>query len=150
MKKLFLVLLLFLFSCQKDSIYDLRLLDLSGKEANLSAYRGKPLIIYVWSGTCIGHTEDLKRLVKVKPKLSREVNLISIAVMMDEEDVKEVLNRNGIKPNFPIYADPKGVFSEKVTLIFLPATIKINGRGEVEGNYPKLPKELLSFIPSHD
>ncbi len=150
MKKLFLVLLLFLFSCQQDSIYDLRLLDLSGKETDLSVYRGKPLIIYVWSGTCIGHTEDLKRLVKIKPKLSGDVNLISIAIMMDEEDVKEVLKRNGIKPNFPIYADPKGVFSDKVTLIFLPATIRISAEGKVEDNYPKLPKELLSLIPPHD
>ncbi len=149
MRSLLVAVLLLLLSCSGDSIYKLKVRDLSGREVSLESYRGKPLIVYVWSGTCIGHTEDLKRLVKIYPKLGKDVSLISIAIMMDESDVKEVLRKNGIKPNFPVYADPRGEFSEKVTLIFLPATIKIDERGNVRGNYPKLPQDLISLIPSH-
>lgn len=149
MRKFLLLLFIFLLSCSGNSIYDIEVIDLSGNKADLKAYRGKPLIVYVWSGTCIGHTEDLRRLTKIYPKLAGKVNLVSIAIMMDESDVKEVLRRNGINPNFPLYADPKGRFSEKVILMFLPATIKIDEKGEVKGNYPKLPKDLISLMSSN-
>ncbi len=150
MSRVLVAFLLLLFSCSGNSIHDLELVDLSGKRVSLEIYKGKPLIVYVWSGTCVGHTEDLRRLVKIKPKLGGNVNLISVAVMMDEKDVREVLRKNGIEPNFPIYADPRGSFSERVTLIFLPATVGIDENGEVKYNHPKLSGDLISLISAHD
>lgn len=148
MVKVLAFLFIFLASCS-ESVYDLKFKDLSGKEVSLYKYRGKKLVVYVWSGTCIGHTEDLKRLVEIYPELKKESELISIAVMMDTEDAEEVLKANGIEPNYPVLADPKGVFADKVTLIFLPATIIFDETGNMVENFPRLPENLISLISSH-
>ncbi|RLJ70798.1 peroxiredoxin [Hydrogenivirga caldilitoris] len=147
MKVLLLLFTVLLLSCSSDHLYNLSLRSIDGKEIKLSQFRGKKFIVYVWSGTCVGHVEDLKRLTVVYPEL--EVPLVSIAVMMDVQDVKEVLQKNNIKPNYPVLADPKGEFANKVTLLFLPATIIFNERGEVLKNFPQLPPELVSLISTH-
>jgi len=144
-----LVLLIILLSSCSSGIYDLTFKDLSGEEVSLRQYRGKKLIVYVWSGTCVGHTEDLKRLVKIYPKLKGKSELVSIAVMMDSEDALQVLRSNGINPNYPVLVDPRGDFAEKVTLLFLPATIIFDERGEPVENYPRLPENLISLVSSH-
>lgn len=144
MKRLFVLILSFLLSCSGHSLYSIKVKDLSGKEVSLKAYEGQDLILYVWSGTCIGHTKDLRRLVDIYPELKGDKKLISVAIMMDYEDVKQVLKENGIEPNYPVYADPKGELAREVKLLFLPATIFVNGKGEIVGNYPRLPEKLLN------
>ncbi len=143
------LLLLFLFSCFSKGIYDLKFKDIKGKEFELSSLKGKRSVIYVWSGTCIGHVEDLKALVKLTPQLKERVPVISVAIMMDAEDIRKVLRENGIEPNYPVLADPKGELANMVTLIFLPATLIVDERGKVVGNYPKLPPNLISLVSAH-
>ncbi len=149
MKKVLIVFLL-IFACKEPGLYDLRLRDLSGREVSLEAYRGKTLVIYVWSGTCVGHTQDLKRLVGLKPEIRDKAAVVSVAVMMDVKDVKEVLGKNGIVPNYPVLADPRGELADRVTLLFLPATLLIDPEGKVVRNYPRLPEDLISFVSSHE
>ncbi len=149
MQKVLLFILLFILSCSESGVYDTELYNLNGRTLNLEKFRGKRLIVYVWSGTCIGHTEDLRRLTALYPKIKEKIELISVAVMMDKDDVQTVLAQNKIEPNYPVYADPKGNFAGKVTLIFLPATLLIDEKGKVIKNYPRLPDDLISFISSH-
>ncbi len=142
------VLLLFLLSCGGESIYDLEFQSLDGKTFKLSRFKGKEFVVYVWSGTCVGHVEDLKALVNLAPRL--KVPVISIAIMMDVEDIKKVLEKNHIEPSYPVLADPRGRFADKVTLVFLPATIIFDAKGRVVKNYPKLPESLISLVPTHE
>ena len=146
--KLLILFVLFLVSCRGGGVYDLVLKDMEGRDFRLSRYEGKKFVVYVWSGTCIGHVEDLKRLSELAPKM--DVPLVSVAVMMDVEDVKEVLRENNIKPSYPVLADPKGRFADEVTLIFLPSTIIFDEEGRVVENYPKLPPNLISLVSSHE
>ena len=146
MRLIILALVLLIASCSQDTIYDIPLIDESGKEITLKEFKGKTLVAYVWSGSCVGHTRDLKDLNGVKDTLSEGVVLISIAIMMDREGVEEVLKKNSIEPKYPIYADPKGRLGEVVKLVFLPATLIFNERGEIVGNYPKLPSDINTLL----
>ena len=54
MKRLFILLLL-VFSCSsKDTLPDIMVKDIEGREVKLSSYKGKKTVIYVWSRTCAG------------------------------------------------------------------------------------------------
>jgi len=148
MLRILIVLFLMLTSCT-ESIHEVKLRDTSGRSVPLSQFRGKPLVVYVWSGTCIGHTEDLKELVKLYPEIRRRAELISVAVMMSPGDVRSFLRRVGLDPGYPVLADEKGEFAQKVTLVFLPATLVFDREGRLLESYPGLPENLLSLIPSH-
>ncbi len=144
-----LILLIFAFliaSCSQDTIYDLTLIDESGKKVTLKEFKGRTLIAYVWSGSCVGHTRDLKDLNGIKDTLSEGVVLISIAIMMDRDGVEEVLRKNSIDSKYPIYADPKGRLGDVVKLVFLPATLIFNEKGDLIGNYPKLPSDINTLL----
>ncbi len=148
MLRIFIALLIFIFSCT-ESVQDIRLSDTEGKTVTLGEFRGKPLVVYVWSGTCIGHTEDMRELNKLYPRIKEKAELISIAIMMNAEDVRVYLRKTNLRLNYPIYADEKGVFAEKVALVFLPATVLFDSDGKLIDIYPGLPENLLSLIPSH-
>ncbi len=148
MLRILLVLFLMLSSCT-ESVHEVKLRDTSGRSVPLSQFRGKPLVVYVWSGTCIGHTEDLRELVKLYPKVRERAELISVAVMMSPGDVESFLRKVELDPDYPILADEKGEFAQKVTLVFLPATLIFDEEGRLVESYPGLPENLLSLIPSH-
>ncbi len=150
MRKFLLIFLVFLISCSERGIYELRFESLEGKTYSLEEFRGKKFLIYVWSGTCIGHIEDLKTINRLYPDLKDKIPIVSVAIMMDVEDIKEVLNSNGIDPRFPILADPKGELADRITLIFLPSTLLIDEKGQVVENYPKFPEKLIPSILSHN
>ncbi len=141
--------ILLVFSCT-ETIHDLTLRDINGRDIPLSFYRGKTLVIYVWSGTCVGHTEDLKRLTVIFPHLKGKVNLITVALMMAGGEVKKVLRENGIEPPYPVLVDPEGDLAKRVTILFLPATIVFNGKGVPVENIPGLPENLIPLVSSHE
>ncbi|WP_457601108.1 TlpA disulfide reductase family protein [Hydrogenivirga sp.] len=143
-----ITLFLLLISCGRSELYDLSLRGLDGREFSFSRFKGREFVVYVWSGTCIGHVEDLKELNRIYPEL--KVPVVSVAIMMDVDDVKEVLRKNGIEPGYPVLADPRGEFADMVTLVFLPATIVFNDKGEVVENYPKLPSSLIPPVSAHE
>jgi peroxiredoxin len=148
-------LILFLFfifsiSCWERGIYDLTLLDLGGNKVSLKRFKGSLTLIYIWTGTCVGHTKDLRRLSEFYSKIKLKGNLISIAIMMDTEGVREVLTENNIPATFPIFADEKGLLAEEVKITFLPATLLVDDSGKVIENRPGLSEELLSSITTHN
>ncbi|HIP42589.1 MAG TPA: redoxin domain-containing protein [Aquifex aeolicus] len=109
----------------------------------------KRLLLYVWSGTCIGHTEDLKVLNSNYEKLTKDYHIVSVAIFMTPEGVKEFLQKVEINPKFPILADPKGNLTEIEKLIFLPATLIFDSEGKLLNNYPRFPlQRLMSFVKS--
>ncbi len=148
MLRILLVLFLLVASCT-ESVHDIRLSDPSGESVALSRFKGRPLVVYVWSGTCIGHTEDLRELVTLYPEIRRKAELISVAVMMNPQDVKLFLRKNQLDLNYPVLADEKGEFARRVTLVFLPATLIFDGKGKLVESYPGLPGDLISLIPAH-
>ena len=143
MKKTFLFLfLLFVFSCGEKTVYDLTFTDPSGREVKIKPEK-KPLLLYVWTGTCTGHQEDMKLMNEHFSELSERYKIISLAVFMKPEDVKVFLKQSGLKPKFLLLTDPQGKITSLVKLIFLPATLLFDSSGKLIGNYPRLPLEKL-------
>ncbi len=139
----FLLLFLFIVSCGRDTIYDVTFIDLKGREVKIKR-EGKPLLLYVWTGTCIGHQEDMKLINRHFSELSEKYKVVSLAVFMKPEDVKEFLKENRITPKFILLSDPEGKITNLVKLVFLPATLLFDESGKLIKNYPRLPlKELL-------
>ncbi|GAB6065367.1 hypothetical protein JCM9492_04590 [Aquifex pyrophilus] len=141
MRYLFIFFLL-LISCSQETIYDINFFNLSGNPVKIKR-ENKKLLLYVWSGTCTGHTEDLRILNEVYKKLSERYNVVSVAVFMTPKDVRDFLKKEGINPRYPILSDPKGKLTEQVKLIFLPATLIFDESGKLLGNFPRLPLEKL-------
>ncbi len=134
----FLLFFLIILSCSGGTVYDIKFLNISGNFVKIKRSE-KKLLLYVWSGTCTGHTEDLKTLNKVYDELKKKYNIVSVAVFMTPGDIKELLKKEKINPKYPILADPKGKLTEKVKLIFLPATLIFDKEGKLLKNLPRLP-----------
>ncbi len=125
---LFLTLVISL-SCSEGDIYSVQLETLEGRKTTLSEYEGKRILLYLWTGTCLGHVNDMRDINAFKEEISLPV--VSVALMMRPEDIKEVLEKNRLTPYFPIYADPKGRMADLITLEFLPTTVLISEEGRV-------------------
>jgi len=131
--RLLLLLFFLLTACGGQS---LTLYDLSGREVKLPSSE-KPLLLYVWSGTCVGHGEDLKRLSELYPKLSEKYEVYAVAVFMKPEDALAYLKKEGIEPSYPLLVDPTGRLEERFKLLYLPATLILEG-GELKAMNPRL------------
>ncbi len=140
MKTLFLVILLLLASCGGEDLFGETFYDLNGKEVKLP--EGRPLLLYVWTGTCVGHGEDLRFLSENYERISRKYAVVSLAVFMEPRDVREYLKENNLNPPFPMYTDPTGKLEKHVKLLFLPATLLFDEKGRLVGNYPRIPREV--------
>lgn len=148
-KALLFFIFLILLSCKEETIYDLTFFDLSGRAVKIGS-QGNKLLLYVWSGTCIGHTEDLKVLNSNYEKLTKDYLVVSVAVFMTSEGIKEFLQKVKIEPRFPILADPKGNLTEIEKLIFLPATLVFTPEEKLLNNYPRFPlQRLMSGLHHH-
>ncbi len=113
----------------------------SNKEIKLSKINYKYAVIYVWSGTCVGHEKDLLRLNSLQEKLGGKIKVISLAVLMEGDAVYATFEDLNIKPIFMSLYDPKADITEAVNIITLPFTLII----DKEGNILK----ELAMLPSH-
>ncbi len=124
----------------------MKLETLEGEKVNLRDFSGKPVLLYVWSGTCVGHTKDLKRLTEMD---LGNVRVISLAIGMEKEDVEKTYSQIGISPSYPTLLDKRIEISDHITLVFLPYTLLYDENGRLIKKLAKLPyseKEIKVFF----
>ncbi len=142
-------MLLLSCSSQEIGLPDLKLESTSGERVSLRSLLGKPVLLYIWSGTCVGHTKDLKRLAKMN---LQGVEVVSVAIGMEKKDVEGTYSQIGISsPNFRTLLDKKIEISDYITLVFLPYTLIYDERGRLTKRLAKLPDEetLRKLLASH-
>ncbi len=123
---------LLLSSCtQKQEIPDIRVRDLEGKELSLTSLKGKPILLYVWSKTCAGHSKDLNRLNDLAKK-HPNYWIVSYAVAMEPKDVKESYKELGIGPKFVTLIDTPIKFNDFYPLTYLPSSYFFDKKGVLE------------------
>ena len=138
----------FALSCsQKQTIPPVKLQTLEGKQLSLKELKGKKVVIYVWSRTCVGHAKDLKLLNEISKK-RKDLYVLSYAVAMVKEDVIKSYKEIGIKPDFITVLDPEVKFNEYYRIVFLPSTFIFDEKGVFIGSYPGLPQDKLSSLRS--
>ena len=146
MKKVLIAFItILLLSCSgKDGILDVTLREVnSGKKVRLAYYKFDYMVIYVWTGTCVGHEKDLKNLNDLKRKLGNNVKLVSLAVLMERDGVSELFKELNITPEFINLYDSKGNITEVVKLITLPSTLLIDKKGHIIKEFIRLPSSNL-------
>jgi len=143
---LFLILL-FVSCTQREVIPPLSLETLDGSKVSLNQLKGKKVVLYVWSRTCAGHSEQLKLLNELSEK-RKDLYIISYAIAMVREDVIKSYRDIGISPKFLTVLDPEVKFNEYYRIVFLPSTYLFDERGRFIRAYPGLPEAIFSNLNS--
>jgi cytochrome oxidase Cu insertion factor (SCO1/SenC/PrrC family) len=139
--------LLFVSCTQREVVPPLSLETLDGSKVSLSQFKGKKIVLYVWSKTCAGHSEQLKLLNELAEK-RKDLYIISYAVAMVREDVVKSYRDIGISPKFITVLDPEVKFNEYYRIVFLPSTYLFDEKGRFIKVYPGLPKDIFSNLNS--
>ncbi|MFN3871229.1 MAG: TlpA family protein disulfide reductase [Aquificaceae bacterium] len=132
-----LLLSLFFFSCSGDTLPKIEVKTLEGKRVYLSQYKGKKVLLYVWSKTCAGHSKDLGLLSEIANK-RKDYLVISYAVAMEIEDVRESYRQLGIRDNFLTLVDTEVKFNDYFPITFLPSTYIFDEKGKFVKAYQGL------------
>jgi len=133
----FLLPLFLLLSCSRDTLPRVQVRDLEGRGVYLSDLKGRPIILYVWSRTCAGHSEHLKKLNRLVEE-KKEYLIISYAVAMEPEDVLKSYRELNIEPRFLTLVDTEVRFNDHFPITFLPSTFIFDERGRFVRSSPGL------------
>ncbi|MFN4319315.1 MAG: TlpA family protein disulfide reductase [Aquificaceae bacterium] len=136
-KNLLLFLSLLLISCSGDTLPKIEVKTLEGKRVYLSDYRGKKVLLYVWSRTCAGHSKDLGRLNQLTEE-KRDYTIISYAVAMDIQDVISSYKELKLEPRFITLVDTEVRLNDSFPITFLPSTYIFDEKGRFIRSYPGL------------
>ncbi|MCS7307870.1 MAG: TlpA family protein disulfide reductase [Aquificaceae bacterium] len=134
----FLFVFLLLLSCAGDRLPKLPVKTLDNRTVYLSDYKGRKLLLYVWSRTCAGHSRDLRELSKLAQ--NKDYMVISYALAMTPEDVIKSYRELGIKDNFITLVDIEVKFNDHYPITFLPSTYIFDEKGKLIKSYPGLYK----------
>ena len=114
--------LLFVSCTQREVIPPLSLETLDGSKVSLSQFKGKKIVLYVWSRTCVGHSEQLKLLNELSEK-RKDLRFITVL-------------------------DPEVKFNDYYRIVFLPSTYLFDEKGRFIKSYPGLPEAIFSNLNS--
>lgn len=136
-KYLLLLLSLLFISCSKDTLPKIEVKTIEGKKVYLSDYKGKKVLLYVWSRTCAGHSKDLGKLNQITEE-RKDYTIISYAIAMEKEDVIKSYKDIGIEPKFITLIDTEVRFNDHFPITFLPSTYLFDEKGKLIKSYPGL------------
>ncbi len=147
-----ILILISLWGCGEKSIKDIEFRSVSNnKKITLKKLDYDYAVLYVWSGTCVGHEKDLLKLNSLQEKLGSDIKIISLAILMERDAVVSTLKDLGIEPEFVNLYDTKARITEAVNIITLPSTLIIDKRGKVIKELALLPsaKSIKNIIKNY-
>ncbi|MCS7262615.1 MAG: TlpA family protein disulfide reductase [Aquificaceae bacterium] len=137
MYRLFGLIVFFLLACDGNKLPKVQVRTIDDRKVYLSDYRGKPVLLYVWSKTCAGHTADLRRLSKILEGRP-DYWVISYAVAMTPQEVRQSYAELGIEGNFLTLVDTEVRLNDHIPITFLPSTYLFDAQGRLLKVYPGL------------
>ena len=148
-----LVLLLFAGSCfaqlpvirfvrDPDPAPEFKLKDLSAKDLNLEAYRGKVILLNFWATWCGPCRAEIPELIALQNRYRDRMQIIGLVVDDDDEkEIRKVIESEGI--NYPVaMADSETRFAYG-GIAALPTVFVINSEGRVVQKHVGLFKPAL-------
>lgn len=127
MYKLFWLIPFLFISCGGDRLPKVPVRTIDDRKVYLSDYRGKPVLLYVWSRTCVGHSNDLKKLSQISEERP-DYRVISYAVAMTPQEVLQNYRQLGIRDNFLTLVDTEVRLNDHLPINFLPSTFIFDRR----------------------
>ncbi len=127
------------------SAQELILNDLNGKKVNLSAYRGKPAILFFWTTWCPYCRKEIKALNQMYPQLKKE-GITVFAVDIGEADyvVQRVFVADAL--SFGVLLDKDGSVADKYNVIGVPTYVFIGKSGQVTSDEHVLPIDYKKLL----
>ena len=111
-----------------------QLQGLSGPAKNLSAFRGKPLVINVWASWCGPCREEMGSLERLARRYGgKQFNVIGISTD-DYRDRAEGFLRQS-NTTFSNFIDSKLIMENMLGAAQIPLTLLIDGQGRVLGKF---------------
>ena len=114
---------------------DFTVKDSTGKEVNLSDFRGKFVLLNFWAtwcGPCAKEMPDLELMTNAFKE--RKFQMMAISVDVSEGDVEKFYKDR--KLTLPWYADPGRKVASKYSVGKFPETFLIDRNGHVVKHYP--------------
>ncbi|QDZ27848.1 TlpA disulfide reductase family protein [Noviherbaspirillum sp. UKPF54] len=107
---------------------------LSGASGQLSAYRGKPLIINVWASWCGPCRMEMGSLERLSRRFGgKNFNVIGISTDDYREPAQAFLRQSGT--TFPNFIDSKLFLENMLGADRIPLTLLVDAKGQVLGKY---------------
>lgn len=100
---------------------------LNGKSIDLSAYKGKKVIINFWAVWCPPCKAEIPDLVKFHKEHHSEVEIIGVNIESTKSQVDDFIKQFGI--SYPIIMDKKESISDQYQIQPIPTTYFINEKG---------------------
>ena len=132
-------------SMVSDTAPEFQLLSLSGKNVALSDFKGKPVILFIWSTWCPYCVRELAYLEKVYADIKKNgVELLAIDSGEPKERVARYLSGRNI--NFPVLLDIDSRVSYAYNVIGIPTLILVDAEGKIKFQGHGLPEDYLKIL----
>jgi len=128
---------------------DIQLMTLDEKKVNLSAFKGKKVILNFWATWCPPCQDEIPALEKFHQE-HKDIEMIGVADYIGEKKdlnfIKNFVNKNSM--NYRILIDENGDNFRKYGVLSIPTTYFINPNGEVVFKQigPLTEKQLNAFL----
>lgn len=114
---------------------DFTLMTLDGKEAKLSDYRGKKVILNFWATWCPPCKAEIPHMEKYYKKSAKDDNVEILAVNLKKSDKDEDYIKNFVKSydmTYPVLLDTDGEQQEQYQIVTIPTTYFIDTKGKIQ------------------
>lgn len=140
-----ILVLLVLGSFKIASAEDIVLNDLKGKTVNLSACKGKPVILFFWTTWCPHCRKEIKALNQLYPQMEKE-GIIVFSVNIGEPEYKVQKFFTNYALSFQVLLDKEGLLADKYNVIGVPTYVFLDKSGQVISNAHVLPEDYKGLL----
>ena len=135
-----------------ELLRDARMQGLLNPSIQLSAYRGKPLLINVWASWCAPCRQEMGSLERLARRFwGAEFNVIGISTDDYRDRAEAFLRRSGV--SFNNYLDSRLLLENMLGADRLPLTLLVDAQGRVLAKYYGAKEwdspEALALIARH-
>ncbi len=107
---------------------DFTLTDLSGEAQSLSAYQGRPVILYFWASWCPYCTDEMPSLNDFRDAYQEEgLEVLAINILESAEHVRKAVEE--MKLTYPVLLDESGRVTRSYLVRATPTYILIDSDG---------------------
>jgi cytochrome c biogenesis protein CcmG/thiol:disulfide interchange protein DsbE len=112
-----------------DNAPDFTLSTLDGSQFQLSAVKGKPVLLSFWTTGCGACIYQMPFLESARDEMGDEVEFITVDIMEDSYTVQALMNYYDF--SLPVALDNDGTITESYNVIYTPTNVVIDEQGVI-------------------
>ena len=104
-------------------------LEDASRRVELTAYRGRPVVLNFWASWCVPCRQDMPHLEAVHRAEGERVVFLGINHQDGRSPARDLLAQTGV--TYPSGHDPEGKVASAYRLVGMPSTVFISSSGEI-------------------